>query len=100
MPLRAVALPLGALSSYLAAVYFFVSIAKLGSLLLPQFAVAGSLTHQGVSYLVKQYLLDLIPVTGGDEVLAECDAPLRVVAKSGSTDCSIKSKGVVNKPVF
>jgi hypothetical protein len=33
-------------------------------------------------------------------VLTECDPPLRVIAKTGSTDCSIKSKGVVNEPVL
>jgi hypothetical protein len=96
MTLGAVALPLGALSGYLAAVYFFVAIAKLSSLLLPQFAMAGSLTHQGVGYLVKQYLLNLIPVSSGDKVFAKCDASLRVVAKTCSTDCSIKSKRVIN----
>ena len=62
--------------------------------------MARSLTCQGMRNLVQQNLLDFWHGRVGNEVLAEGDAALGVVAQTHSADRSVEPKGVVHKAML
>lgn len=49
-----------------------------------------------MSYLVKQNLLDLIPIAPLNQVLAQGDSSVAIVAEPGPADRAIKTKRVVS----
>ncbi len=62
-------------------------------------SVTNRSSDQSMRNLVKQHLMNLVQICSRNKVLAQSDSLFCVVTLTGSSDCPIETKRVIDNPV-